>query len=266
MTAAATQLELVSTRMDVEAGGGPFLLRDLTIGVFANDQPAHRVAIGSDRRATTPLMADEGWIMPGGAEGVCEFDLPLQFATVALGRGLLEEVGLSTGGDIAPQVGTHDPLVLQMVRTLDGLDEQTPSLYRQTLARALAAHLVQTLPVTGGSVPSWRSELAPLDDKRLMRALDHIHDRLGDDLSLDALAAEATMSPFHFSRRFKSATGRSPLQYVIRERMRVAQVMLDTDTLPVVEIALRVGYTDVSRFRQHFKRHVGLTPNAWRKR
>jgi AraC family transcriptional regulator len=106
--------------------------------------------------------------------------------------------------------------------------------------------------------------VAALDDPRLRRAAAWIADHLAEDIALDALAAEAAMSPFHFARAFKAATGTSPLQYVIRARIEMAQAMLRSSTLSVAEIAHCVGYDDLSRFGQHFKRQVGATPAAWR--
>jgi len=58
--------------------------------------------------------------------------------------------------------------------------------------------------------------------------------------------------------------GLSPLQYVIRTRIESAMVLLRTTRLPVAEIAWRVGYGDVSRFGQHFRRQTGTTPAAFR--
>jgi AraC family transcriptional regulator len=123
------------------------------------------------------------------------------------------------------------------------------------MERAFVAQVVrQTLPAAP----------AGLDDRRLQRAVDRIMGHLGDDLSLEDLSATAGMSPFHFARAFKTATGESPLQYVIRRRIEAAQAMLKGSRLAVAEIAHRVGYDDLSRFGQHFKRQVGATPGAFR--
>jgi AraC family transcriptional regulator len=103
-----------------------------------------------------------------------------------------------------------------------------------------------------------------IDDARLRRAVDWIHDHLADDLSLEGMAGVAAMSPAHFARAFKAAMGASPLQYVIGARQEMAQVLLRTTGLSVAEIAFRVGYNDVSRFGQHFRRRAGTTPKAFR--
>ena len=103
-----------------------------------------------------------------------------------------------------------------------------------------------------------------MDDSRLARAVAFIQDHLSQDLTLDGMAEQAGMSPFHFSKAFKAATGQSPLQYVISARIDLAKVLLKTTDLTVAEIAYRTGYGDLSRFGQHFKKRVGATPKAFR--
>mgnify|MGYP001802346857 CR=1 FL=1 len=131
------------------------------------------------------------------------------------------------------------------------------TLYRETMERAMAAHLAQTLSPRLASAPR-------IDDRRLLRAIDFIQAGLANDLSLTAMAATAGMSPAHFARVFKSATGASPLQYVIAQRIARAPAQLRTPRLPVAEIAYRGGYADLSRFGRHFKRRTGATPAAFR--
>lgn len=239
--------------LETPAGGGAFSLTKLSIGVFLTDQPGHEIAVGSDKLAHTPLTKDEGFILPAGASGLCHYDNDHAFLSVELDAGLLREVGLERPDAITPQFGAFDPLTLQLARSALDVSHAPSTLYRETMHRALAAHLAQSVQALPGDV-------AALDDARLRRAVTYIHDHLADDVSLEVLAGEAAMSAFHFARAFKAALGSSPLQYVIGERMRVAGVLLKTTALPVAEIALRVGYEDTSRFGKHFKRAFGSTP------
>ncbi|MEM6987853.1 MAG: AraC family transcriptional regulator [Pseudomonadota bacterium] len=222
--------------------------------MFAEDQPTHRIAIGADRLQERPLLVDQGWILPAGAAGVCEFDAPLTFSSVAISGALLDEVGFHQSADFEPMIGALDPLLLEMVRTVSQFESSTSVLYRESLHRALAAHLVHQLE------PRATEALVALGDKRLQRAIDYIHDNLGSNLSLQDMARQATLSPYHFARAFKQAIGLSPLQYVIKERLLWSRVLLSTTQLTVADIALRVGYDDLSRFRKHFKRQFGVTP------
>lgn len=253
----APALRPVSRRNDVPAGGGAFSLPRLTVGLFLVGQGSHRLALGSDRKRHIPLAAGEGWILQHGSAGVCEFDEPHAYATLELPDSLLGEAGFDSSRGFAPVVGKLDPLLAELVRNAASAGE-APALYRDTMDLAAAAHLARILqpqPEAG----------ADIADRRLRRVLAYIHDNLAADMTLDALASEAAMSRYHFARAFAKAVGRSPLQYVIGQRMELARTMLRTRRAPLAEIALHVGYEDVSRFSRHFRRHVGMTPGAFRR-
>jgi transcriptional regulator GlxA family with amidase domain len=69
-----------------------------------------------------------------------------------------------------------------------------------------------------------------------------------------------------FKRRFRAATGMSPLEYVHTLRLESAKQRLESGDAPAEEIALQVGYEDAAFFRRLFRRHVHLTPSQYRKR
>jgi AraC family transcriptional regulator len=248
--------QIVSTTGKTSAGGGAFALTSLTLGIFHTDQPTHRLALGGDRRRLLPLVQNQGWILPAGCEGLCEYDHDLNVTTVTFAAALLRDVGLAASDPGLQRVGMIDPLILQFAGTAASF-AQGGQLYRQTMEQAFAAHLAQTLRPQ-------RDEVAGVEDARLRRVLDYIHDHLADDLSLDDMAARAAMSPFHFARAFRKAKGASPLQYVIATRIDRARGLLKSSRLPVAEVAHQVGYADVSRFGAHFKRQTGTTPAAFR--
>ncbi|WP_246642698.1 AraC family transcriptional regulator [Rhizobium croatiense] len=248
---------VTACRYDVPAGGGAFALSNLTIGLFLVAQDEHRLALGSDRRHHIPLSADDGWILPAGAAGICEFDDAHSYLTVSFDKHMLDDVGLDTSTAFRPHVGGLEPLLAQLVRLAADRGEDSSSLYRQTMDLALATHLARLLAP--------HAELcASLDDRRLRKVIAYVQEHLNDDISLDQLASEAAMSRYHFARAFKAATGRSPIQYVIDERLDRARLLFKTTSATVAEVAFRVGYADVSRFGQHFRKRVGITPAQFR--
>lgn len=250
--------DVVAEKSFLPAGGGAFSLPSLTLGIFLNDQPSHRISHGSDRAMHRPLKKHQGWLLPAGSEGVCEYDEDLQFVTVTLNRRLLEEFGVSAETGFQAIIGEIDPVLLSIsLNTLTHGDGG--NLYRETMSRALAAQVVQLIRPE----PAFQ---VGIDDRRLRRVLDYIHDNLAEDLTLTAMADLAAMSGTHFSKAFKKELGVSPLQYVIRARLELASVMLRTTGYSVSEVAWRVGYNDMSRFSHHFKRKFGTTPAAYRKR
>jgi transcriptional regulator GlxA family with amidase domain len=103
-------------------------------------------------------------------------------------------------------------------------------------------------------------------DAQIQRAEDWIHRHCREDFRFESLARELGMSPRNFIRRFRSATGISPVDYLQRLRVRAAKRLLEGEHVTVQEVGTAVGYEDVAFFRSLFKRHTGLTPADYRRR
>jgi AraC family transcriptional regulator len=106
--------------------------------------------------------------------------------------------------------------------------------------------------------------LLPERQLLLKRVLDFIEAHLASDISLDDLAAEACLSPFHFSRLFREATGLSPCRYVTDRRIQAAQKMLAVDQSSLVQVALDTGFGSQAAFTRAFRKTTGLTPGQYR--
>jgi AraC family transcriptional regulator len=103
-----------------------------------------------------------------------------------------------------------------------------------------------------------------MSPQQLRRVLDCIETRIAEPLRIGHLAQEAGLSPFHFSRLFRRATGHSPHRYLTLRRMEKAKLLLAGSDLPIVAVASAVGYLTQAHFTSAFGRHVGLTPKAFR--
>ena len=133
--------------------------------------------------------------------------------------------------------------------------------YGESLGSTLVMHLVRHHATKRLPVPADRGGLGK---RQLRRAIEYIHDHLGEDLSLAAVAAQSGLSMFHFARMFKQATGLTPHQYILRSRLNQAKQLLVTSSDPVADVAYRVGFYDQSHFTAHFKRAFGITPRIFR--
>lgn len=92
-------------------------------------------------------------------------------------------------------------------------------------------------------------------------ALAHLAD---PTLDVDRLAATARMSRRTFDRRFREATGCSPLQWLLIQRVLRAQHLLETTDLDIDAVARRSGFSDGVALRPHFRRVVGVPPQTYR--
>lgn len=109
-----------------------------------------------------------------------------------------------------------------------------------------------------------RTPCPELTEPRLRRVMDYIGDNLAEDISLNRLAREVGLSPWHFAKAFKRRVGLAPHQYVLEERVARAKLLLEDERLPLAEIARRVGFSSQSHLTSVFRRRVGATPGAFR--
>lgn len=100
--------------------------------------------------------------------------------------------------------------------------------------------------------------------KQLRLAKDAMDRDWAEPLDLDAVAAHAGYSRYHFVRAFKSVYGETPGQYLSRRRVERAEEMLRTANLSVTEICTLVGFTSLGTFSARFKRETGLSPTEYR--
>lgn len=81
-------------------------------------------------------------------------------------------------------------------------------------------------------------------------------------LTVNAVAQEASMSDFHFFRLFKSTFGLSPHQYIIKQRLHHAKVLL-SEGQNITETAFSCGFPDVYSFSKSFKKYFGIMPSQF---
>nr|BFE82989.1 hypothetical protein GCM10020093_055900 [Planobispora longispora] len=94
--------------------------------------------------------------------------------------------------------------------------------------------------------------------------LDWALRRLDRELTVDDLAARALMSRRTFDRRFRQATGTTPAQWLLHQRVLHAQRLLETTAEPVELVARKSGFASAVALRPHFRRQVGVSPTAYR--
>lgn len=103
-------------------------------------------------------------------------------------------------------------------------------------------------------------------DRAVADAQEWLRANYARPLRIDDLSARYAMSRRHFTRRFRAATGDTPLAYLHKQRVRAALALLESGTGTVQDISLAVGYDDVAFFRELFRRHTGSTPQDYRRR
>ena len=103
-------------------------------------------------------------------------------------------------------------------------------------------------------------------DSMVTGAQEWIEKNLVQNINLEQLAEQFSVSRRTFIRRFKAATGKTPAVYIQSLRLEAAKRLLESSHLTVDAIVEKVGYQDTSSFRRLFDREVGLSPRAYRER
>jgi AraC family transcriptional regulator len=236
----------------------------------------HRLILAGDQRPPMVLQVDQGptWetsLAPPGILSFCPAGLTIRAVQSAarhvqvvwdtdLYSSLLPELG-AAASQFELHVSLQDPLLSQIVTTLADETEGgfADRLLVESLGTALlvrlARHFVERLPL-----PTSKG----LSPERLRRVSDYVEAHLDDDLSLIVLADIACLSPYHFSRSFKRATGVGPQHYVIQRRVERAKRLLRQTRQPLSLIAQEAGFTDQSHLTQMFRREMGVTPGRFR--
>lgn len=103
-------------------------------------------------------------------------------------------------------------------------------------------------------------------DTSIIKAQGWIEKYFNKEFQIDDISSYVGMSIRNFKRRFKNATGESPLVYIQKLRVEAAKNLLETNSSAIDEIARNVGYDDVGFFRKLFIRHAGISPSLYRQK
>jgi transcriptional regulator GlxA family with amidase domain len=103
-------------------------------------------------------------------------------------------------------------------------------------------------------------------DEAILAAQNFIESRYSDPISVEQIAAQAHMSKRNFIRRFKAATGNTPIEYIQRVKIEAAKKALERTGGDVNSVMYDAGYNDVKTFRKVFRQVTGMTPQDYRRK
>lgn len=132
----------------------------------------------------------------------------------------------------------------------EALEQQT--LWREMMLALFARHAKLRLPGEAGREP-----------RAIARAKELLLTHLAEPPSLEALAEAVHLSPFHFARCFRKATGLPPHAWLMQQRLARARALLRDGCLPV-QVAMQLGFADQSHLSRQFKKVYGVGPRAYR--
>jgi AraC family transcriptional regulator len=221
------------------------------------------------------IWESPGWSEKGSYPG-CATIVPPGQMTGWLVDGELDVVTLSLPPTILSEASAaarfkrlqfafSDPLALALTRQVLGelYAPRTPErdVYIDILMKALKAHLMR------GPAGTTVHEIPTSDSFafRVHQVMNTVLQNPGDPHTVESLAAQASVTPSHFCRIFKRATGVSPHQYVMKTRFDRAQQLLVQSDTRIALIAESLGFTSQSHFSRAFRQVTGQTPVEFRR-
>jgi AraC family transcriptional regulator, transcriptional activator FtrA len=133
------------------------------------------------------------------------------------------------------------------------------------IANTAARRLVVPPHRPGGQAQFVATPMPAPDDHPLAGLFPWAIERLDQPLTVEDLARQANMSSRNLGRRFRSATGTTPLQWLLTQRIRRAQELLETTDDNVDTVASATGMGTATTLRRHFNRTVGVPPDTYRR-
>ncbi|WP_226704351.1 GlxA family transcriptional regulator [Microbulbifer elongatus] len=152
--------------------------------------------------------------------------------------------------------------------SVNALADVTVHLIRQLYGPAIASHVERNFsheirrPFEEIAYSEGAVHLHP--DEEIVQAQTWLKQHCSEDVKLSEVAKYFDMSVRSFNRRFKLATGQTPLQYLQNVRVDMARELLQSSNLSVNEIAEKVGYQDMGHFTALFKKFLSTTPSEYR--
>ncbi|MEH2487593.1 AraC family transcriptional regulator [Bradyrhizobium sp. AZCC 2230] len=183
-------------------------------------------------------------------------------ASIASGR-------LSNLPSAPSEMESRDEVVQSLFETLKVATHNNDRQCMEALRLAIAVRQFGLRPAAerpaGNDQASVRGRhVQGLQKWRLKRVVDYIDASMSSKMTSPDLAAVAGLSRMHFASQFRVATGLRPHEFLLQRRIRRAAELMRDTTMPIMEIALTVGFQTQAHFTTVFKRFTGCTPRCWR--
>lgn len=137
--------------------------------------------------------------------------------------------------------------------------------YGQEVANTIARRMVVPPHRDGGQAQYVRRPLPRTPCDTVGDTLAWMENHLDQEMTVEQLAALAHMSPRTYARRFQQETGTTPYRWLLRQRVLLAQHLLETSDETMEAVAARAGFGNAASLRHQFVRSLGTTPNAYRR-
>ena len=229
----------------------------------------YRVWAADDLVSTPFVRAFSANVIDLDTQPSCWAGSAFDYVHYHMPRETLDDVGCDFGyaslGPFRPAIMQEDLVLAQLTRSVlpfIGRADSVTTLALEQFQLVLAAHLLQRYgqskiirSAAPGGLTNWQKQ----------RATELLRAHLDGSLRLAELAKQCGLSVSHFSRAFKASFGVSSHRWLVQLRIEVAKDLLVRTREPLVEVAIRSGFSDQAAFTRIFHKIVGVSPGRWRR-
>ena len=232
-------------------------LRSSSVEVGARCSEMKRIAFGAGEMCLVPRYV-ETWLRTD--------DLRYSYLSVDISDAALAAACDGTTGDVELRrvgklVDARVGGLAAAVNAERAAGFPSGRLFLDSLEQALAVALVKGYAVRHPSVQAHRGGLG---SARLRRIKEFVDAKIEDELTLCEMAQAVELSTAHFSRMFRKSTGETPHQFLLRQRLERAKMMLRSVDGRVIDVAVACGFKSQQHFAQAFRRVCGICPTEYR--
>jgi AraC family transcriptional regulator len=247
---------------------------DHVIMTYYGDTGNHEIFVsggaGNNQNITSRTRPGTISIIPSGHEAHWDIAGSFEVSHIYLSQARFQKCAdiLAKGKrvELLDRVGFEDPAAARIMELLSAEAEIGEPSARLFVEQAIDLLCIQLLRKHAAlSIPVTRppTGLAPWQVKRVTT---YMLEHLSESLTLDELAGVIHLSRFHFCTAFRVATGKTPHEWLVIQRIDMAMKLLEDRALNITEVGLAVGYGTPSAFTAAFRKIVGCTPTDFRHR
>ena len=166
--------------------------------------------------------------------------------------------------DLPLLLAARNERLAQLITMVEG-EVRAPGFASDLMVDGLMRAIASILARREGTPDECDLQRIHLTLPKLDRVRGYVEARLDSDISLSDMASVAGLSPFHFSRVFKLATGETPYHFLSTRRLMRARCLLQEGKMPLAELALACGFASQSHFTAAFTKAMGVSPGRYRK-
>lgn len=176
---------------------------------------------------------------------------------------LIDQIRLSLGKGRVEVLDSLYAFTSFLAKNNPGITPQVLSACHESLQKA--ASFRSMMAILNAQLGCINPAADTVFSEKIREAISFLTDHLSDDLTLSMMAASIHVSPGYFSTLLKQETGMRFSEFLADLRIRKSKGLLLDQTLPVNEVAIKCGFSDITYFSRFFKKQTGLSPSQWRR-